>query len=97
MFRPFRKKPVTISAMQWDGTSEGAQAIIESAKQWLTPKAARKTFVFDNGELIIETLEDGSAGQVRHAASQGDYIIRGVQGEFYACKPDIFDSTYSAL
>lgn len=94
MFQSFRKKPVTISAMQWDGSTEGAEAVIKSAEQWLTPEEARETFVFDNGELIIRTLEDGKAGQAKHAASPGDFIIRGVQGEFYACKEAIFHSTY---
>lgn len=93
-FRLFRKKPVTISAMQWDGTSKGADKIIAAVQQWLTSDEAARTFAFDSGELIIRTLEDGAAGQAKHAASPGDYIIRGVQGEFYACKPDIFDKTY---
>lgn len=41
-----------------------------------------------DGELYIETLEG------THHASVGDYIIRGVKGEFYPCKPDVFELTY---
>jgi len=44
-----------------------------------------------NGELIIPTLE----GTI--TASKGDYIIKGVQGEFYPCKPDIFAETYERV
>lgn len=41
-------------------------------------------------EISIKTLEDGAYGQVKHIATEGDFIIKGVNGEFYACKPDIF-------
>ena len=44
--------------------------------------------------LTIHTLEDGSDGRAEHVASVGDYIIKGVKGEFYPCKPDIFELTY---
>ena len=43
------------------------------------------------GGLIIKTLEG------EHLASIGDYIIKGVKGEFYPCKPDIFEQTYEQL
>ncbi len=45
---------------------------------------------FRGGELVIATLE----GAMR--ASPGDWIIKGVKGEFYPCKPDIFAATYTA-
>lgn len=48
-------------------------------------------------ELHIKTLEDGSIYQVEHVASEGDFIIKGVKGEFYACKPDIFNLTYKLV
>ncbi len=44
-----------------------------------------------NGQLIIPTLEG------EHVASIGDYIIRGVKGEFYPCKPDVFEMTYEPV
>jgi len=50
---------------------------------WITPAATR-----DGPKLIIPTLEGD------HTASLGDWIIKGVQGEFYPCKPDIFEVTY---
>jgi hypothetical protein len=40
------------------------------------------------------TLEDGQNGEAKHIASPGDWIIMGVHGEFYPCKPDIFAATY---
>lgn len=45
-------------------------------------------------ELRVHTLEDGDGNQIQHIASKGDYIIKGVEGEFYPCKPDIFKKTY---
>ena len=47
--------------------------------------------VNEDGSIIIPTLE----GQ--HIASKGDYIIRGVKGEYYPCKPDIFEETYEKI
>lgn len=41
--------------------------------------------------LVIKTLEG------EHIASQGDYVIRGVKGEYYPCKPDIFEATYERV
>jgi len=46
---------------------------------------------FTNGELVIATLE----GALH--ASRNDWIIKGVKGEFYPCKPDIFEATYEAV
>lgn len=49
-----------------------------------------------NSELVIATLEDGNS-TARHVASKGDYIIKGIAGEFYPCKPDIFKATYEPV
>jgi hypothetical protein len=49
------------------------------------------------GELEIKTLEDGYDGRAKHVATEGDFIIKGVHGEFYACKPDIFHKTYEPV
>ncbi|XAI95119.1 hypothetical protein [Microcystis phage Mwe-JY13] len=48
-------------------------------------------------EADIVTLEDGSDGRAVHVAQAGDWIIKGVKGEFYPCKPDIFAATYEAV
>jgi hypothetical protein len=98
----FRKKPVVITAALWDGTAEGATPIIEwilreggaayyhsPSRVALAPHRADDLNVLESpAKLAINTLE----GQI--TASRGDWIIRGVQGEFYPCKPDIFAATY---
>lgn len=79
----FRKRPVVIDAVQWTNKPGCLDAIL----------ALGATFIFaadGTPDLIIETLE----GDMR--ANVGDWIIRGVKGEFYPCKPDIFDATYDA-
>ena len=81
----YRKKPVIIDAIQWNGTND--LDIINFA----TP-AARFFYDFSSQTiLIISTLE----GEM--VASVGDYIIRGVDGEFYPCKPEIFERTYEKV
>lgn len=47
-----------------------------------------------NGGILIKTLESKGDG---HFASFGDYVIKGVKGEFYACKPEIFELTYEKI
>lgn len=77
----FRKKPVVIDAMQFDGTLGSVEALhIESCSQKL-----------GSDTLQIETLEGVMT------ANKGDWVIRGVKGEFYPCKADIFEATYEAV
>ena len=78
----FRKKPVVIEAMRWDGSNKSAAQIMH----WCGRKLEN-----GNGLMIINTLE----GDMR--ANVGDWIIRGIQGEIYPCKPDIFEETYEAV
>lgn len=87
----FRKKPVEIEAIRWTGTNDEE---IRKFLGWqgendINDWPAEYHFRSDDGaNLTIHTLE----GDMR--ASTGDWIIRGVQGEFYPCKPDIFEATY---
>lgn len=74
----YRKKPVEIEAVQWNG--DNLKEVLEFSKDAYLGK--------DDRTLFIETLE----GDMK--ASIGDYIIKGVNGEFYPCKPDIFEKTY---
>lgn len=88
----YRKKPVVIEAVMFEYTAECLQYLSE----WLgnEMKTSGKDRHPDaKGWLEIGTLEDGD-NQVKHIATEGDYIIKGVHGEFYACKPDIFHKTY---
>ena len=86
----FRKKPVEIEAMLFDGSDESAWAIMKWAHEGLHP-ANNAIILRGWHELMVRTLE----GQ--HVASIGDWIIKGVKGEFYPCKPDIFALTYEAV
>lgn len=78
----YRKLPVEIEAIQWLGSN-----FIE-IDNFIT--VYHETYPSQN-KLIIETLEGNME------ASYGDYIIKGVNGEFYPCKPDIFDKTYEVV
>ncbi len=85
----FRKKPVVIEARQWDGSADQASLLCGWINGW--DRTAR--YFNDSGDcsLVIVTLEGD------HYASPGDWIIKGVAGEFYPCKPDIFAATYEAV
>ena len=87
----FRKKPVVIEAMQFDGSWESAQPILQWMEQHkpIDRSGPRWSDAGAAGPYIhINTLE----GEM--TASPGDWVIKGVQGEFYPCKPDIFAATY---
>lgn len=99
--KTFRKKPVEIQAMEWPGGAEAANPVIdwiltgEYAASWTE---AHEAYEGDDGSypaepecIRVNTLE----GVMR--AVPGDWIIRGVQGEFYPCKPDIFAATYDEV
>ena len=81
----FRKKPVVIEAVQWTGDNH--DDIIDLAK------GCERSIAFSNdgSSLMIATLEGN------HLAGIGDWIIKGVHGELYPCKPDIFAATYDSV
>ena len=90
----FRKRPVVIEAMLYDGTMKSIETIGDWAKSppgedawisWVTTDGVRVE------DPLIHTLE----GEMH--VSPGDWIIKGVQGEFYPCKPDIFVETYEPV
>ena len=99
MIKLYRKKPVEIEAMQWDGTAPGATAVID----WVLSNDGTATYTCSDPDrcaatggdtphaIAIRTLE----GTMR--ADLGDWIIRGVKGEFYPCKPDVFAATYEPV
>ena len=78
----FRKKPVVIEAIQWNGIN------LEELKWFMKDKFNGTVVSEVTFELGIPTLEGTMT------ASLGDWIIKGVAGEFYPCKPDIFVATY---
>lgn len=94
--KQYRKKPVVIEAIKFDYTEECIEAIKEFCGESFGGSQKARC-INAKAELLIKTLEDGSNGQVKHIATEGDYIIKGVQGEFYPCKPDIFALTYEEV
>lgn len=94
MSKQYRKKPVVIEAFQWLGDFDALEAWF-SALGYEEDEGPQMQQ--EGRDLYIHELEDGPLSQVKHYASHGDWIIRGVQGEFYACKPDIFEATYEAV
>jgi hypothetical protein len=92
----YRKKPVTIEALEFVYSNEGIKQLREFCGPALgnTHKERNPDAL---GEAEIGTLEDGVHLTVKHIATEGDFIIRGVQGEFYPCKPDIFWQTYEKV
>ncbi len=101
--KKYRKKPVVIEAVQWNGENimevecfrKGGdllgfrKSIAENTQEfWRWDEYER---IVEEKGLRIQTLE----GEMK--ADIGDYIIKGVNGEFYPCKPDIFAKTYEEL
>lgn len=82
----FQKKPVRVPAIELKHDRDCQLAIIEWARQ-----SNVEIHLGADGGLVIPTLE----GDMQ--AVTGDYIIRGIKGEFYPCKPDIFEATYEKV
>lgn len=92
----YRKKPVIVEAFEYDGDlvdSNGDSYVPD----WAMGAYGGGTIRYGKGpdekpyDLYIETLEG------KHLASVGDFIIKGVKGEIYPCKPDIFKMTYEEM
>lgn len=85
----FRKKPVVIEAEHFFSDMEAPRICA-----WIEANGGKATYGQEDKkgvELLISTLEGVMT------ASVGDFIIRGVKGEFYPCKPDIFAATYEPV
>lgn len=83
----YRKKPVEIEARQLIDDLRNHSEVA----MWINANGGEALVPFAEPCVFIETLE----GRMR--ADIGDYVIRGVQGEFYPCKPDIFEATYEPI
>lgn len=89
----FRKRPITIEARRWDGTGEGATPILN----WILIDGTRSARYHEpvtagaGAVIAIDTLEGTMY------ASPGDWIVRGMQGEFYPIRDNIFHSTYDPV
>jgi hypothetical protein len=78
----YRKKPVIIEAFQWT---------VDKVPDWWIGVSRDFLIEIGTGSVFIPTLEG------THEAKVGDFIIQGVKGELYPCKPDIFAITYEAV
>ncbi len=84
----YRKKPVVIDAFRWEGADSSDWPI------WFC-QAIRDGIVtvLDNGEAVIKTLE----GEAVIVAEDRNWILRGVVGELYPCRQDVFEATYEPV
>lgn len=82
----YRKKPVVIEAFKWTGDQTQTEDPV-----WAVEAIKSGVIWFHETFMVIRTLEGN------HLANPGDYIIRGVKGEIYPCKPDIFEMTYEPV
>jgi hypothetical protein len=95
----YRKRPVEIEAVQWDGTAEGATRIID----WILSHGSTASYTCSNPDRCAENDGDTPHSISIHTlegtmrSDLDDWIIRGVQNEFYPCKPDIFAKTYEPV
>lgn len=80
----YRKKPVVIEAYCYNQKRENFRP------DWLTDAVTANVVITYPDHAIIKTLEGDMT------ASLGDWIVKGVKGELYPCKPDIFEATYEA-
>lgn len=88
----YKKKPIEIEALQIHGNiSEIKNFIGENGDAWISDAAWQVGKGRPITQVKIHTLEGDMY------ASDGDYIIRGIQGEFYPCKKDIFEQTYELV
>ena len=86
----YKKKPIIVEAFKWTGGYEGEDPV------WACDAVKRGDIRFESAGSVdvimyIQTLE----GVMK--ARPGDYIIQGINGEIYPCKPDIFEKTYEAI
>jgi hypothetical protein len=107
----FRKKPVVIDAVQltWQTWSEVCEFLeggdVDILGVWVDPKTGKiaKDISDSTGPLAHVAPDDAEIGcliptlEGEMLARQNDWIIRGVKGEVYPCKPDIFEATYEAV
>jgi len=102
----YRKKPIVIEAVKLTNHT------IKTAYEFVHGKGSmringssmadsdRLEIYYNNVKrngMDIPTLEDGKDNRAKHVATIGDWIIKGVKGEFYPCKPDIFEMTYEEV
>lgn len=86
----YRKNPVVIEAFQYDGDFKKQDGDFY-IPDWAEKAYEQDILIFRGADLFVKTLE----GEM--LVGLDDYIIKGVQGELYPCKPDIFEATYEIV
>jgi hypothetical protein len=87
----FRKKPVVVEARKFETNNEPDSVNINGLVLWMNQGSPIMRAWHNGTDIYIETLE----GQMK--ATVGDWIVRGISGEFYSVKPDIFAATYEPV
>lgn len=85
----YRKKPIIIDAIQFETNNEAGAKNMNDVVNWIEENGGKTYHNFT--DIFIETLEGRMKAEVK------DWIIQGINGEFYPCKPDIFEKTYENL
>ena len=80
----YKKRPIVIEAIQYDGS---ATSLCEIRDEF----GCEYTLMRQDGSILVRTLER------EMWASRGDWMIKGIKGELYPCKPDIFEMTYEPV
>ena len=92
MVNKYIKKPIEIEAVEWTGSNHRIMFDFLTGTTNQKIEESGEHFYIDHhkvqGGLMIKTLEG------EHKASIGDFIIKGITGEFYPCKPNVFEKTY---
>jgi hypothetical protein len=88
LIKKYRKKPVVVEAIQYLGEEN-----IFQVQEWFKKNKSSRDLIYkpETNEYYIKTLEG------EYILTDGDYIIKGIKGEFYPCKPDIFHATYKEV
>lgn len=87
----YRKKPVEVEAFQWTGDKDQEAEPVWMSEALRSGKAVVYRDEHSAPEMVVSTLEGYMTARI------GDYIIRGIKGELYPCKPDIFAETYEKV
>ena len=99
--KKYIKKQVVVEAIQWDGTLEKALEIsqIEGLNSVIEYYLTKTVIIGESTSNSVNTSEEIKSFKIKTLegdmnVSEGDYIIKGIKGEFYPCKEDIFKKTY---
>lgn len=88
----YRKKPVVIEAIKWTG--DNLIELIKFMNCVIQEVDEKREYMLYEGAILVKDVLYIKTLEGEHIASVGDWIIKGIKGEFYPCKPDVFEMTY---